>query len=311
MDENLKSTREGFGEALLEIGRENSNVVVLTADLGESMRVEAFAKEFPDRFFQFGVAEQNMMGVAAGLALAGKIPFVTSFAVFSPTRAMDQLRVSVCYPKLNVKVIGGHAGIITGEDGASHQALEDIAMMRVLPNMTVLVPCDFNEAKALTKASLEINGPTYIRLTRPKSEIITPENSGVRIGKASILREGKGVTVIACGPILSNVIKACEEMDAEIINCHTVKPIDVEAIVGSAKKTGRVVTIEDHQVNGGLGGAVAEVLSQNCPVPLKIIGVNDTFTESGKPEELLEKYGLGVDNIRKIMREFFDKVTPS
>lgn len=297
MEVKLKSTREGFGEGIVEVGRENPNVVVLTADLKESMRVEEFEKVFPERFFECGVAEQNMMGVAAGMALAGKIPFVTSFAVFSPTRAMDQLRVSICYPKLNVKIIGGHAGLITGEDGASHQALEDIAMMRVLPYMTVVVPADYLEAKKAVRECLKINGPVYIRLTRPKTAVF--EDFDFKIGKANIIKEGKGVTVISCGPILSNVIKACEGIDAEIINCHTIKPIDVETIVASAKKTGKVVTVEEHQIYGGLGGAVAEVLSQYCPVPLKIIGINDTFGESGKPEELLEKYGLGVNNIKK------------
>lgn len=295
--DNLKSTREGFGEGIVEVGRENPDVVVLTADLKESMRVEEFEKAFPERFFECGVAEQNMMGVAAGMALSGKIPFVCSFAVFSPTRAMDQLRVSICYPNLNVKIIGGHAGLITGEDGASHQALEDIAMMRVLPNMTVVVPADYLEAKKAVWECLKINGPVYIRLTRPKTVVF--EDFGFKIGKANIIKEGKGVTVISCGPILGNVIKACEGIDAEIINCHTIKPIDVETIVNSAKKTGKVVTVEDHQKIGGLGGAVAEVLGQNCPVPLEIIAVNDTFGESGKPEELLEKYGLGVNNIKK------------
>lgn len=296
MDE-LKSTREGYGEAIVELGRENPNVVVLTADLGESMRVEEFAKEFPDRFFECGVAEQNMMGVAAGLALSGKIPFVTSFSVFSPLRAIDQLRVSVCYSNLPVKIIGGHTGIITGEDGASHQALEDIAMMRVLPNMTVVVPCDYLETKKATTAITDVNGPCYLRLTRPKTRVF--EESDFKIGKANIIKEGKTVTVVSCGPILDNVVKACEGIDAEIINCHTIKPIDLETIINSSKKTGKVVTVEDHQKYGGLGSAVSEVLSQNCPTALKIIGINDTFGESGKPEELLEKYGLGVSSIKE------------
>ena len=295
----LKSTREGFGEGVVEVGRNNPNVVVLTADLGESLKLDGFIKEFPERFFECGVAEQNMMGVAAGMALSGKIPFVCSFAVFSPTRAMDQIRVSVCYSNLPVKIIGGHAGLITGEDGASHQALEDIAMMRVLPNMTVLVPADYFEAKKAVKESLKINGPVYIRLTRPKTEIITKESDEFKIGKASILKTGNSVTVISCGPILGNVLKACEGIDSEIINCSTIKPIDRETIILSAKKTGRVVTVEEHQIYGGLGGAVAEVLGQNCPVPLDIVGVNDTFGESGKSEELLEKYGLGITNINE------------
>jgi len=297
--DNLKSTREGFGEGIVEVARENPNVVVLTADLTESMKLDTFSKEFPDRFFECGVAEQNMMGVAAGMALSGKIPFVTSFAVFSPTRAMDQIRVSVCYSNLPVKIIGGHAGLITGEDGASHQALEDIAMMRVLPNMTVLVPADYFEAKKSVKESLKIKGPVYIRLTRPKTKIITKEGDEFKIGKANILKTGSSVTVISCGPILGNVLKACEGIDSEIINCSTIKPIDKETIINSAKKTGKVVTVEDHQIYGGLGGAVAEVLGQNCPVPLDIIGVNDTFGESGSAEELLQKYDLGVEDIER------------
>lgn len=285
----LKSTREGFGEAILDIARNDPRVVVLTADLGESMHLGEFARQFPERFFECGVAEQNMMGVAAGMAISGKIPFVCSFAVFSPTRAIDQLRVSICYPKLPVKIIGGHTGIITGEDGASHQALEDIALMRVMPSMTVLVPADYNETKKQVLESVKIDGPVYIRLTRPKTALFSDSD----------FKKGSSVTVISCGPILENVIKACEGIDAEIINLSTLKPINKEIITNSAKKTGKVVTVEDHQIYGGLGSAVSEVLSQNYPVPLKIIGINDTFGESGKPEELLEKYGLGVENIRK------------
>ncbi len=293
----LKSTREGFGEAISDLGIANKNVVVLCADLTESVRVNDFAKHHPARFFQCGVAEANMVGMAAGLALEGKIPFVTSFGSFVPNRCLDHIRQSVCYNQTNVKFASTHCGLITGEDGATHQPLEDIAIMRALPGMTVLVPADFNEAKKATLAAARVHGPVYIRLTRPGTEMITSERSEFKLGKLSVLREGKDLAIIGCGPILEQVMLAAKELEkkkikVKVVNCHTLKPIDVEGLVAMARETGAVLTVEDHQVYGGLGGAVAEVLRQRISVPLEILGVKNSFGESGKPLELLKKHGL-------------------
>ena len=293
----LKSTREGFGEAILELGKANKNVVVLCADLTESVRASEFAKIYPERFFQCGVAEANMTGMAAGLALEGKIPFVTSFGSFVPNRCLDHIRQSVCYNQANVKFASTHCGMITGEDGATHQPLEDIAIMRALPGMTVLAPADFNEAKKATLAAARVHGPVYIRLTRPGTEAITSERNKFRLGKLSVLKEGKDLAIIGCGPILEQVLLAAKELEkkkikVKIVNCHTLKPIDAEGLVAVAKETGAVLTVEDHQVYGGLGGAVAEVLGQRIFVPLDILGVKNSFGESGKPLELLKKHGL-------------------
>ncbi|MBU1202236.1 MAG: transketolase family protein [Nanoarchaeota archaeon] len=292
----LKSTRQGYGEALLEIGKDE-RIVVLTADLTESTKTDLFEKKYPERFLQCGVAEQNMVGMAAGLALSGKIPFASTFAAFIPNRALDQVRVSVCYNNANVKFGITHAGLTVGEDGATHQALEDIATMRVLPNMTVIVPCDYEEAKKATKEAAKITGPVYLRLGRSNIPIITNSNSSFKIGKAEILKTGKDVTIIACGIMVYEALIAAEELskngiNAEVINCHTIKPIDEKMIVGSAKKTGALVSAEEHQVNGGLGSAVAEVLAKNSPTPMEFVGVKNVFGESGKSEELLKKYGL-------------------
>lgn len=293
----LKSTREGFGEAISDLGIVNKNVVVLCADLTESVRVNEFAKQHPARFFQCGVAEANMVGMAAGLALEGKIPFVTSFGSFVPNRCLDHIRQSVCYNQANVKFASTHCGLITGEDGATHQPLEDIAIMRALPGMTVLVPADFNEAKKATLAAARVHGPVYIRLTRPGTEMITSERSEFKLGKLSVLREGKDLAIIGCGPILEQVMLAAKELEkkkikVKVVNCHTLKPIDAEGLVMVARETGAALTVEDHQVYGGLGGAVAEVLGQRISVLLEILGVKNSFGESGKPLELLKKHGL-------------------
>ncbi len=294
----LKSTREGFGEALVELGKSNKNVVVLCGDLTESVKAEEFAQQHPERFFQCGVAEANMVGMAAGLALEGKIPFVTSFGSFVPNRCLDHIRQSVCYNQANAKVASTHCGLITGEDGATHQPLEDIAIMRALPGMTVLVPADFNEAKKATLAAARVHGPVYIRLARPGTEMITLERSEFKLGKLSVLREGKDLAIIGCGPILEQAMRAAKELEkrkikVKVINCHTLKPIDAEGLVAVARETGAVLTVEDHQVYGGLGGAVAEVLGQSkVAVPLEILGIRNAFGESGKPWELLKKHGL-------------------
>ena len=305
-----KATREGLGEAMTMLGEKNKEVVVLTADLGESMKVDEFAKLFPDRFIQVGVAEQNMMGVAAGLALSGKIPFVTSYAVFNPGRNWDQMRVSVCYTNANVKIIGGHTGITVGPDGATHQALEDIAMTRVLPNLMVVVPADYEQAKKATLAIAMHPGPVYLRLTRPKAACFTTSTTPFELGKAQVLRNGKDVTIFACGDLVYEALLAADEfkdeVDVEVVNIHTIKPIDEETVVRSARKTGRVITLEDHQINGGLGGAVAEVLGEKCPTKMMRMGMKDSFGESGEPGELLAKYGLDKDGVIKIIKKIIN-----
>jgi transketolase len=305
-DFELKSTRDGVGEALVELGEKSPDVVVLTADLAESTRVLKFAEEFPERFFECGVSEQNMMGVAAGLSLEGKIPFIASFSVFSPGRNWDQLRVSVCYSNANVKIVGSHAGFSADRDGATHQALEDIAITRVLPNLMVLVPIDYIQTRKAVLASVEVSGPVYIRVQRNESPVVTSEEDSFEIGKAQILKHGRDVTLIGAGPILAKITGEIEETqgigDVEIVNLNTIKPIDAEAIVSSVRKTGCCLTLEEHQVNGGVGSAVAEVLSKNCPAPLEMIGVNDTFGESGGYEELLEKYGLGIKTVSEAIK---------
>src|SRR3989344_2687397 len=297
-------TRNGYGEGLVELGEKNPNVVVLTGDLAESTRVLDFSQKYPERFIECGVAEQNMMGIAAGLAMEGKIPFVSSYAVFVPGRCWDQLRVSVCYSKANVKVAGAHSGISVGPDGATHQALEDIATVRVLPNIVVEVPCDSIEAKKTTVAIGEYKGPAYFRFAREKTPVITTEETPFQIGKAEIYKEGSDVTIVACGPLVYQSLIAAKELEkegitAEVINNHTIKPIDKLTLASSAKKTGAVVTVEEHQINGGLGGAVAEVLAENFPVPMERVGMPDTFGESGEPNQLLEKYGMSVKKIKE------------
>jgi transketolase len=304
-------TRNGYGEALLELGAADENVVVLTADLSESTRVLDFAKKYPERFVECGVAEQNMMGLAAGLALYGKTAFVSSYAVFSPGRNWDQLRVSVCYSQANVKVAGAHTGISVGPDGATHQALEDIAITRVLPNLTVVVPCDSIETKKATLALGKTKGPAYFRFAREKTPVMTTAQTPFEVGKAIVFREGKDVAVIGSGPVLYNALLAAIDLEKEgisvmVINNHTIKPIDSTTIIEAAKKCGAVVTLEEHQTMGGCGSAVCEVLAQNYPVPVEMVGMPNTFGESGKPEELIEKYGMGknavIEAVRKVLK---------
>ncbi len=307
-----RATREGFGQGLLELGRQNPNVVGLTADLMESLQMQHFQKEFPERFFQVGIAEANMMGIAAGLATAGKIPFTGTFANFSTGRVYDQIRQSIAYSHKNVKICASHAGVTLGEDGATHQILEDIGMMRMLPGMVVINPCDFNQTKAATMAIAEHHGPVYLRFGRPSWPIFTPENQKFKIGKALHLASGKDVTIFATGHLVWTSIEAAKELAAqgiscEIINIHTIKPLDEEAILDSVSKTRAVVVAEEHQRNGGLGDAIANLLAHRLPVPMEYVGVNDTFGESGKPAELLEKYGLGKKDVIWAVKDVLDR----
>ncbi len=304
-----KSMRDGFGEALVELGEQNSNIVVLTADLADSTRVSGFAKKFPDRFFQVGVAEQSLVTVAAGMAQAGKIPFITSYAVFSPGRTWEHIKVAIALNDLPVKIIGAHAGFGASMYGATHESLEDIALMRVIPNMIVEIPGDFEEAKRATFAIAENGKPSYLRLARQESEIVS--NGEFGIGKVSILREAKDpqVAIIGAGPILVEGLKAAEELsqigiEVMVINCHTVKPIDDIAITNAARICGGIVTIEEHQVYGGLGSAVSEVVTQGHLVPMEFIGVKDSFGESAKNyQELWKKFGLTKENIIEAVKK--------
>lgn len=291
------ATRDGFGAAMVDLGKSNEQVVGLSGDLTESTRMDGFAKAYPERFFEVGVAEQNMAGLAAGLALAGKIPFMTSYATFSPGRNWDQVRVSICYSQANVKIIGCHAGLSVGPDGATHQALEDIAITRVLPNLVVIAPCDSNEAHQATLAAAEYDGPVYIRLTREKTPVFTRPDDKFVIGKAKHLLVGSDVTLVTSGPIAYEALHAVDELRAKGLACDvlllpTIKPLDKSAIIRSVEKTRAIVTVEEHQINGGLGGAIAELLGEECPVPLERVGMPDTFGESGEPAELFKKYGL-------------------
>ena len=301
----MMATRDGYGKALVELGKENENVVVLDADLSKSTKTAEFGETYPERFFNAGVAEQNLIGLAAGLSTTGKIPFASSFAMFASGRAFEIIRNSIGYPQLNVKICATHAGITVGEDGASHQALEDIACMRTIPNMTVIVPSDGVEAMAAVKKIAEYQGPVYLRLGRLAVPVINDqENYEFEIGKGVTLKEGADITIIATGLMVHEALKAAKSLEdngveARVVNLHTIKPIDSDLIIKAAEETGLIITAEEHNIIGGLGSAVAEVLSENRPVPLKRIGVNDTFGESGKPEELLEKYGLSADKIFK------------
>lgn len=297
-----KDTRSGFGAGLLEAGRKNENIVALCADLTGSLKMDAFAKEFPERFIQTGIAEANMMGIAAGLTIGGKIPFTGTFANFSTGRVYDQIRQSIAYSDKNVKICASHAGLTLGEDGATHQILEDIGLMKMLPGMTVINPCDFNQTKAATLAIADHHGPVYLRFGRPSVPNFTPADQVFEIGKAVMLNEGSDVTIIATGHLVWKAIEAGEQLEAmgisaEIINIHTIKPIDEKAILNSLKKTGCVVTAEEHNRIGGLGDAVAQVLSVNLPSPQEYVAVNDSFGESGTPEQLMKKYGLEAANI--------------
>ncbi len=297
-----KDTRSGFGEGLLQAGKENPNVVALCADLSPSVRMDLFQKEFPERFVEVGIAESNMVSIASGMALSGKIPFVGSFAAFSTGRTYDQIRQSVAYSDTNVKIAGSHAGITLGEDGATHQILEDIGLMKMMPNMVVINPCDYTQAKQATIASARYKGPVYIRYGRPKVPVFLTEDTPFEIGKALMLNEGKDVSIFATGHLVWQAILAAQELEkegisAEIINIHTIKPLDKDAILKSVKKTGCAVVCEEHLYNGGLGDSIAQALVMNYPAPVEYIGIDDKFGESGKPMQLMDKYGLNAKNI--------------
>ena len=303
----MKATRDGFGEALLQLGRENGDIVVLSGDLEDSTRAEYFKKEFPARFFNLGIAEQDIAGTAAGLSKAGLIPFICSFAAFW-ANAYGVFRVTLCYNNCNVKIAGTHSGISVGPDGATAQALEDFAAMRALPNMSVVCPADAIEAAKATKAIAGIDGPVYLRLGREAVPLVTMEEKPFVFGKADVLKEGDSATIIACGHMVSESLKAAEKLSkagirARVVNMHTIKPIDREQIIKAAKETGALVTAEEHQVNGGLGSAVAEVLACECPVPLEMVAVRDKFGESGEGEELLKKYNLKEDDIAEAVKK--------
>ena len=307
-DIELKPSRDGYGEGLVIAGEENPNVVALCADLTESTRTQAFAEKFPQRFFEVGVAEQNLVTTAAGMALGGKIPFTTSYATFSPGRNWEQIRTTICYNDVPVKIVGSHAGISVGPDGATHQALEDLAIARALPNMVVISPADWIEAKKATIAIAKLNKPCYLRLSRDKVSVITTENTPFEIGKAEIYSEGTDVAVIATGQMVYRALMAAKDMElhkisVRVINCHTIKPLDKDTILKAAQDCGAIVTVEEHQITGGLGGAVAELISQYFPVPLKIIGIEDRFGESGEPNELLKKFGLTKEAIMKAVTQ--------
>ena len=297
-----KDTRSGFGEGLAELGRTNPDVVALCADLTGSLKMDTFQKENPDRFFQAGIAEANMIGLAAGMTIGGKIPYTGTFANFSTGRVYDQIRQSVAYSQKNVKICASHAGLTLGEDGATHQILEDIGMMRMLPNMTVIVPADFNQTKQATIAIAEHKGPVYLRFGRPVMPIFVKPDAKFVIGKADVLAEGTDVTIIACGHLVWKSIEALailkeKGISAELINMHTIKPLDVQAILTSSAKTGCVVTAEEHMMNGGLGEAVSQVLSRELPCPQEYVAVNDSFGESGTPMELMTKYGIDTQDV--------------
>lgn len=294
--------RDGYGEGIIALGETDKRVVVLGADLSESTRALWFKERFPDRFFSFGIAEQNMLGAAAGMSLAGLIPFVSSYGVFLSGRAWDQIRTTICYSHLNVKMAGAHGGISVGADGATHQALEDCALMRVLPEMTLVVPCDYHETRRATLAIGRMEGPAYIRFGREKTPVITTADTSFELGKALVMRPGDDITFIANGYMVSQSLIAAEVLaaagvSARVINMHTLKPLDKQAIIDAARTTGAIVTAEEHQLAGGLGSAVAEVIVTECPVPMRMIGINDTFGESGTPQELLTAYGLTAEDI--------------
>ncbi|MBI2888586.1 MAG: transketolase family protein [Candidatus Liptonbacteria bacterium] len=303
-------TRNGYGEGLVLAAEENQNVVALCADLIESTRVEAFAKKFPGRFIEVGVAEQNMATVAAGLGVSGKIPFISSYATFSPGRNWEQIRTTICYNDSNVKIAGHHAGVSVGADGATHQATEDIAMMRALPNMRVIVPCDAIEARKATMAAAHIWGPVYLRFAREKTPVFTTDQTPFAPGRIQIFWESKkpDVLLLGCGPLLHKALLAARALEKEkigviVANCHTVKPLDEKTIASLAKRAGAVVTVEEHQISGGLGGAVAEALARHEPVPMEFVGMRNVFGESGPPSALIEKYGMGEKDIHAAVKK--------
>ncbi len=303
-----KDTRSGFGDGLTELGRTNPNVVALCADLAGSLKMDTFIKENPDRYIQVGIAEANMIGIAAGLTVGGKIPFAGTFANFATGRVYDQIRQSVAYAGKNVKICASHAGLTLGEDGATHQILEDIGLMKMLPDMTVICPADYNQTKQATLAIAAHQGPVYLRFGRPKWPVFIPEDSPFEIGKAQLLREGSDVSVFATGHMVWLALQAAEELASqgvslEVINIHTIKPLDREAIITSVRKTGKAVTCEEHNILGGLGESVAAVLAEEFPVKMKRVGVNDSFGESGTPDQLLVKYGLSVEGIKAAVKQ--------
>lgn len=303
-----KATRDGYGDGLVELGEKNPNVVVLTADLSESTRSIKFQQKFPERFIECGIAEQNMMGIAAGLAVSGKIPFISTYSVFCPGKNWAELRVNICYNNANVKLTGAHAGISVGPDGATHQGLEDIAITRCIPNLKVLAPCDYFETKKATISAGETFGPVYLRFAREKTPVFTTKDTPFEIGKAQIFFQPSNdkngdVAIIACGPLVYNALLAANDLEKEgkkiyVINNPSIKPLDEKTILNIAKKTNAIVTVEEHQIAGGMGSSIAEFLSKNYPIPIEFIGVNDRFGESGKPEELIEAFGMGVDSIK-------------
>jgi len=305
--------RQGFGDGLLEAGKNDSNVVALCADLTDSVKITSFKENFPARFFEVGITEQNMSGVASGMARMGKVPFMASYAMFSPGRNWEQIRTTICYNDVNVKIVGAHAGVSVGPDGGTHQAIEDIALMRILPRMTVIVPCDALEARKATIALAKMRGAAYIRLAREKTPVITEENTPFEIGKAytifdsGVKESSKKIGIIACGTLVYNAILAAEKLDEEgyevaVLNVHTIKPLDKESVISFSKRFGKIVTAEEHQVAGGMGSVVAEYLAENFPVPIKFIGVRDQFGQSGTQQELFKEYKLTADNIIDIVK---------
>lgn len=311
-DVETKSTRDGFGDALLEEGK-NPQIIALCADLTESVRLDKFAKTYPDRFIQTGIAEQNMAGIGAGLALSDKIPFICSHAIFQPSRNWDQIRLSICFSNVNVKIVGSHSGFSNGRDGGAALSLEDIALMRVLPNIIILNPADYFQAKKAVRAAIQHEGPVYLRLTKEETPVITTHGTPFEINKALTFVEGEDVSIFTTGPILNEALHAASELktkhkvSAEVVSFHSIKPLDKETLLKSASKTKHVVTVEEHQINGGFGGAVAEILIQNLPIPAGIVAVNDTFGESGSYKELKDKYGLSshhiVDKVLEVLKK--------
>jgi len=300
-------TRHGYGDGLVKAGEENQNVVALCVDLTDSTRTAPFREKFPGRFIEMGIAEQNMAAVASGMAAMGKIPYISSYAMFSPGRNWEQIRTTICYNNQPVKIMGAHSGVSVGPDGATHQAIEDIALMRVLPRITVLAPCDSIESRKATYEAMKIKGPVYIRFTREKTPVFTTEGTPFTVGQAETYWDGSDAAIIACGPLVHNALLAAYELEKEnisvrVINNHTIKPMDEKTIVKAALECGAVVSVEEHQVRGGMGSAVAEILAANRPVPMEFIGVQDRFGESGEPNELIEAFGMGVPRISKSVR---------
>lgn len=303
-----RPTRDGYGEGVVAAGETDKNIVVVCCDLTESTRSLAFKKKFPERFVQMGVSEQSMVSIAAGMALSGKVPWIASYAMFCPGRAWEQVRTNVALNEANVKIAGAHAGVSVGPDGATHQAIEDLAILRCIPKMTILAPCDAIEARKAVLAASKMVGPAYVRLAREKTPVFTTENSPFVLGKAEILRDGEDAAIVACGPLLHNALLAAEELskkgiECTVVNNHTIKPMDEKTIIAAAERCGAVVTVEEHQVQGGMGSRVAEILALSEPVPMEFVGVEDRFGESGEPKELIEHFGMGVESIKNAVKK--------